>query len=195
MVSSGYIYTPGTKSLRFVSSAKFSWEGVSLVVSVSGISLDAAVRMSANSGERLWKGGVLSQSDWLTADRSKLSSGNELRSNPDISGRLDQLWQASIEATGRKRGESSGPICKVQNCWRTFSNSWHCAFGWRLLLEPLNEFLVVGSSWKDDRMAGRTKGVRHTSPGPSKGRGKARYFAPKGTQGKGGVRRKFRTKG
>ena len=43
---------------------------------------------------------------------------------------------------------------------------------------------------KDDRMAGRTKGVRHTCPEPSKGRGKARYFAPKGTQGKGGVGRK-----
>ena len=34
------------------------------------------------------------------------------------------------------------------------------------------------------------KGVRHTCPGPSKGRGEARYFAPKGTQGKGGVGRK-----
>ena len=39
-------------------------------------------------------------------------------------------------------------------------------------------------------MAGRTKDVRHTSPGPSKGRGKARYFAPKGTQGKGEVGKK-----
>ena len=40
-----------------------------------------------------------------------------------------------------------------------------------------------------------TKGVRHTCPGPSKGRGGARYFAPKGTQGKGGVGRKSRTEG
>ena len=39
-------------------------------------------------------------------------------------------------------------------------------------------------------MAGRTKDVRHTCPGPSKGRGEVRYFAPKGTQGKGGVGRK-----
>ena len=44
-------------------------------------------------------------------------------------------------------------------------------------------------------MAGRTKGVRHTSPGPSMGRGEARYFAPKGTQGKGGVGRKFKVEG
>ena len=44
--------------------------------------------------------------------------------------------------------------------------------------------------YKDDRTAGRTKGVRHTCPEPSKGRGEARYFAPKGTQGKGGVGRK-----
>ena len=43
---------------------------------------------------------------------------------------------------------------------------------------------------KDDRIAGRTNGVRHTCPEPSKGRGEARYFAPKGTQGKGGVGRK-----
>ena len=62
--------------------------------------------------------------------------------------------------------------------------------GRRLLLEPLDESLMVGSSCKDDRTAGRTKGVRHTCPEPSKGRGEARYFAPKGTQGKGGVRRK-----
>ena len=48
---------------------------------------------------------------------------------------------------------------------------------------------------KDDRMAGRTKGVRHTSPGLSKGRGEARYFAPKGTQGKGGVGRKSKAEG
>ena len=48
---------------------------------------------------------------------------------------------------------------------------------------------------KDDKTAGRTKGVRHTSPGPSKGRGKARYFAPKETQDKGGVGRKLRTEG
>ena len=93
------------KLLRFISSAKFSWKGVSLVVSVSGISLDAAVGMSANLGERLWKGGMLSQSDWLTADRSKSSSGNRLRSNPETSGRSDQLWQTSIDATGRKRGD------------------------------------------------------------------------------------------
>ena len=44
------------------------------------------------------------------------------------------------------------------------------------------------SCWcKDDRTAGRTKGVRHTCPELLKGRGEARYFAPKGTQGKGGV--------
>ena len=43
---------------------------------------------------------------------------------------------------------------------------------------------------KDDRIAWRTNGVRHTCPEPSKGRGEARYFAPKGTQGKGGVGRK-----
>ena len=57
-----WIYASGTKSFRFVLSAKFSSKGVSLVVSVSDVSLDAAVGMSANSGERLWKGGVLSQS-------------------------------------------------------------------------------------------------------------------------------------
>ena len=33
------------------------------MVSVSGVSLDAAVGMSANLGERLQKGDVLSQSD------------------------------------------------------------------------------------------------------------------------------------
>ena len=60
----------------------------------------------------------------------------------------------------------------------------------RLLLEPLDESLAVGSSCKDDRTAGRTKGVRHTCPELSKGRGEARYFAPKGTQGKGEVSRK-----
>ena len=64
-----------------------------------------------------------------------------------------------------------------------------------LLLEPLDESLAVGSSCKDNRMAGRTKGVRHTCPGPSKGRGKARYFAPKGTQGKGRVGRKSKAEG
>ena len=176
--SSGYMYAPGMKSLRFVSLAKFSWEGVSLVVSVSDVSLDAAVGVSANSGKRLRKGGALSQSDWLTADRSKSSSGNGPRSNLDISGRLDRLWQVSIKATSRKRGESLGPICKVWNCWRRFSNSWCCAVGRRLLLEPLDESLAVGSSCKDNRTAERTKGVRHTCPGPSKGRGEARYFAP-----------------
>ena len=52
------------------------------------------------------------------------------------------------------------------------------------------------TSWcKDNRTAGRTKGVRYTCPGPSKGRGKARYFAPKGTQGKGGVGRKSKAEG
>ena len=183
------------KSLRFVSSAKFSWKGVSPVVSVSGVSLDAAVRVSANSGERLRKGGALSQSEWLTADRSKSLSHNGLRSNPDTSGRLDRLWQASTDATSQKRGESSRPICKVQNCWRRFSNSWCCAVGQRLLLEPLDESLMVGFSCKDSWTAGRTKGVRHTSPGPSKGRGEVRYFAPKGTQGKGGVGRKSKAKG
>ena len=64
----------------------------------------------------------------------------------------------------------------------------------RLLLESLDESLAVGSSCKDDRMAGRTKGVRHTCPEPSKGRGEARYFAPKGTQGKGGVGRRSKAK-
>ena len=44
-------------------------------------------------------------------------------------------------------------------------------------------------------MAGRTKGVRHTCPEPSKERGEARCFAPKGTQGKGGVRRKSKAEG
>ena len=41
----------------------FLERGVSLVVSVSGVSLDATARMSANLGERLWKGSALSQSD------------------------------------------------------------------------------------------------------------------------------------
>ena len=48
---------------------------------------------------------------------------------------------------------------------------------------------------KDDIMAGRTKGVRHTCPEPLKGRGEARYFAPKGTQGKGGVGKKSKAEG
>ena len=60
---------------------------------------------------------------------------------------------------------------------------------------PFGQVSFIGYHCKDDRTAGRTKGVRHTSPGPSKGRGEARYFAPKGTQGKGGVRRKSRTEG
>ena len=64
-------------------------------------------------------------------------------------------------------------------------------------LKDLDVLCKDGVIWqcKDDRMAGRTKGVRHTCPGPSKGRGEARYFTPKGTQGKGGVRRKSRTEG
>ena len=49
---------------------------------------------------------------------------------------------------------------------------------------------LMVSCCKDDRTAGRTKGIRHTCPEPLKGRGEARYFAPKGTQGKGGVGRK-----
>ena len=53
----------------------------------------------------------------------------------------------------------------------------------------------MGSSCKDDRTAERTKGVRHTCPEPLKGRGEARYFAPKGTQGKEGVRRKSKADG
>ena len=53
----------------------------------------------------------------------------------------------------------------------------------------------MGSSCKDAKMAGRTKGVRPTCPEPLKGRGEARYFAPKGTQGKGGVRRKSKAEG
>ena len=51
------------------------------------------------------------------------------------------------------------------------------------------------SQCKDDRTAGRTKGVRHTCPEPLKGRGEARYFAPKGTQGKGGVGKKSKAEG
>ena len=39
--------------------------------------------------------------------------------------------------------------------------------------------------YKDNRMAGRTKSVRHTCPGPSKRGGEVRCFAPKGTQGRG----------
>ena len=54
---------------------------------------------------------------------------------------------------------------------------------------------MVQQCCKDNRTAGRTKGVRHTCPEPSKGRGKARYFAPKGTQGKGGVGRKSKAEG
>ena len=52
-----------------------------------------------------------------------------------------------------------------------------------------------GSRCKDAKMAGRTKGVRPTCPELLKGRGEARYFAHKGTQGKGGVRRKSKAKG
>ena len=48
---------------------------------------------------------------------------------------------------------------------------------------------------KDNRTAGRTKGVRHTCPEPSKERGEVRYFTPKGTQGKGGVGRKSKAEG
>ena len=48
---------------------------------------------------------------------------------------------------------------------------------------------------KDDRTAGRTKGVRHTCPEPLKERGEVRYFASKGTQGKGGVGREFKAEG
>ena len=44
-------------------------------------------------------------------------------------------------------------------------------------------------------MAGRTRGVRRTCPGPLKERGEVRYLAPKGTQGKGGVRRKSKAEG
>ena len=51
------------------------------------------------------------------------------------------------------------------------------------------------SHCKDDRTAGRTKSVRYTCPELLKGRGEARYFAPKGTQGKGGVRRKSKAEG
>ena len=52
-----------------------------------------------------------------------------------------------------------------------------------------------GPQCKDCRMAGRTKDVRHTCPELSKGRGEMRYFVPKGTQGKGGVRRKSKAEG
>ena len=48
---------------------------------------------------------------------------------------------------------------------------------------------------KEDRTAERTKGVKHTCPEPLKGRGEARYFAPKGTQGKGGVGKKSKAEG
>ena len=48
---------------------------------------------------------------------------------------------------------------------------------------------------KDCKTAGRTKGVRHTCPEPLKGRGEVRYFAPKGTQGKGGVGKKSKAEG
>ena len=48
---------------------------------------------------------------------------------------------------------------------------------------------------KDNRTAGRTKGVRHTCLEPLKERGEARYFAPKGTQGKGGVGKKSKAEG
>ena len=37
--------------------------------------------------------------------------------------------------------------------------------------------------------------MRHTCPGLSKRRGEARYFAPKGTQGEGGVGRKSKAEG
>ena len=53
----------------------------------------------------------------------------------------------------------------------------------------------MGSSCKDDGTAGRTKGVRHTCPELLKGRGEARYFTPKGTQGKGEVGRKSKAEG
>ena len=48
---------------------------------------------------------------------------------------------------------------------------------------------------KDNRTAGRTKGVKHTFPEPLKGRGEVRYFAPLGAQGKGGVGKKSKAKG
>ena len=49
-----------------------------------------------------------------------------------------------------------------------------------MLMHPLWQLKQVtthpnGNHCKDDRMAGRTKGVRHTCPGPSKGRGEVRY--------------------
>ena len=60
---------------------------------------------------------------------------------------------------------------------------------------PLSPPSPSAKRCKDNRTAGRTKGVRHTCPGPSKGRGEARYFAPKGTQGKEGVGRKSKAEG
>ena len=48
---------------------------------------------------------------------------------------------------------------------------------------------------KDDRMAGRTKDIRHNCPELLKGRGKVRYFTPKGTQDKGGVGKKSKAEG
>ena len=54
---------------------------------------------------------------------------------------------------------------------------------------------IISDCCKDGGMAWRTKGVRHTCPELLKGRGEARYFAPKGTQGKGGVGRKSKAKG
>ena len=40
-------------------------------------------------------------------------------------------------------------------------------------------FVCLLTRCKDAKMAGRTKGVRHTCPELLKGRGEARYFAPK----------------
>ena len=60
--SSGYMLQ-ARSCLDLFCQLNFLQRGVSLVVSVSGVSLDAAVRMSANLGERLRKGSALSQSE------------------------------------------------------------------------------------------------------------------------------------
>ena len=64
-----------------------------------------------------------------------------------------------------------------------------------MLFGPAPQLKHLVKRCKDNSTAGRTKGVRYTCPGPSKGRGEARYFTPKGTQGKGGVGRKSKAKG
>ena len=82
---------------------------------------------------------------------------------------------------------------------QTPCDTFHTNIKQVIILEPGSTFNVeynkLDARCKDDRMAGRTKGVRHTCPELLKGRGEARYFAPKGTQGKGGVGRKSKAEG